>query len=309
MTTIFFKYFHSKPKSEIGTGKPNDQKYFTSDPFDSSLKAKEFLSIPYEPFYQLQIIPQIDDIWNDLWEEIDGGKGEKIRRVWAAFGLHGGAWEMVTSKIFSEGSDKTSLGLTDAGRWSINKTLYSGGYKEKYSTFIEPTEHGKLLDLLKEFLIEYTQDGNNGNLKAPEKGNFKWKIYDDVLGGAQYWRDLDSCIEYTISVLIKEHENIYNGIKLWGAFWKDNNLNWTRTIYKPLEVIIPSFPLIGNDELDQYSFKSFLRCRFDDIRKTLSTKGKLFTENKNKPTDSYDFQLPSPKDWAITQINNDSHYY
>ena len=92
--------------------------------------------------------------------------------------------------------------------------------------------------------------------------------------------------------LIKAHEDIYSGIKLWGVFWEDNGDK--RTFYKPVEVVIPGFPLLTKQEMNipnnSSGLEQFLNDRFDDVRKTLARKS--MSINANKLTENYDIRLP-----------------
>lgn len=284
---MIYKYFPRKPKCEIGNGQ--DQKYFTRNLFDSSVEAKKYLCIPYEPLYRVKAAPYCNFNKN-LWEVFDDSfQNPTERRVWASFGLHGGAWERVTKKIFLEAKKKATMRATHAGHWSIDKIMFTGGHIEEYCTFRKATEHNFILNFLKKFLQNYKDRGMNGEFDETKEG-FQWKMPDDFLGGIFYWRL--HCFEYTISVLIKSCENIYNGIKLWGNFWKDAGEK--RRIYKPIEIKIPGFPLLTEGEVrnSQYSsnFEKFINNRFDDLRIALLKKSILI--NDDKLSESYDVELP-----------------
>ena len=280
-----FKYFPKKPLSEIGDGK--NQKYFTESSFDSAVMAKRYLAIPYEPLYRVRIEPNINS--DRLWEKFEDEREEcKRRRIWASFGLHGGGWEMVTRRKFLKKELRRS---TDAklpkrgysGAWSIDKELLSGGWVDEYSCFKKPTEHDSVDRLLKVFLQGY---------KPGEAEVSGWKVPDDFIGGVFYWRLGD--FEYTISVLIKSFENIYNGVKFWGVFWKDDNNKSKRMVYKPIEIVIPGFPLLKKNELTNLSmskwFEKILNERFTDIREALRWKGSLIS--RDALIESDEIQLP-----------------
>jgi hypothetical protein len=225
---------------------------------------------------------------DDLWEKFEGSvTNETKRRTWAAFGLHGGAWEMVTKQQFFKERVSTT-GVNYAGCWYIDKVLYTGGYIEEYCSFRKATEHDSIFILLKKFLQSYKSRGEKGEFKGKE--GFQWKIPDDFLGGIFYWRLAP--FEYTISVLIKAHEDVYSGLKLWGVFWKDSGDK--RTFYKPVEVVIPGIPLLTKQEINDLnnpsSFEQFLNDRFDDVRKTLVRKS--MSINADRLTENYDIQLP-----------------
>lgn len=281
---MIYKYFPKKPVGIIGNG--HEQKYFTDNTFESAVKAKEYLAIPYEPLYRVKITPS--RYHHDFWEKFEGSiTNETKRRTWAAFGLHGGAWEMVTKQQFLE--EGAEIGGTNyAGCWSIDKVLFTGGYIEEYGSFKKATEHDSMFNLLKQFLQSYKSRGEGGEFEGKE--GFQWKIPDDFLGGIFYWRLAQ--FEYTISVLIKAHEDIYSGIKLWGVFWEDNGDK--RTFYKPVEVVIPGFPLLTKQEMNipnnSSGLEQFLNDRFDDVRKTLARKS--MSINANKLTENYDIRLP-----------------
>jgi hypothetical protein len=285
---MIYKYFPKKPVGIIGNDQ--EQKYFTCNAFESAVIAKEYLAIPYEPLYRVKIIPNRSK--DDIWEKFEGSNitNEKKRRTWAAFGLHGGAWEMITKQKFLEKSQKTKK-TNCAGCWSIDKVLFTGGYIEEYSSFKKATEHDSMFNLLKRFLRFYKSRGDNGEFEGKE--GFQWKVPDDFLGGIFYWR-LNQ-FEYTVSVLIKANEEIYSGIKLWGVFWKDNGDK--RTFYKPVEVVIPGFPLLNNQEIEVSNNSSdlehFLNDRFDDVRETLVKKS--IPIKLNKLTEYYDIILPLNK--------------
>lgn len=282
---MIYKYFPRKPICIIGNG--SEQKYFTENVFQSAVEVKGYLAIPYDPLYRVKIAPHKvhqDDLWEVFEDNIY--QDQKKRRVWAAFGLHGGAWEMVTSQQFSEGNIEVA---NYAGSWYIDKVLFTGGYVEEYSSFKKATEHDSMLNLLKQFLQNYKIRGDRGEF-AESKENFQWKIPDDFIGGIFYFRLQP--FEYTISVLVKKCDDIYNGVKLWGTFWKDNENK--RTVYRPVEVIVPGFPLLTEQEINNSynsnNFKKFLDDRFDDIRKTLAKKSMSIPVDKL--SEGYDIQLP-----------------
>lgn len=283
---MIHKYFPRKPVGIIGSGR--DQKYFTENMFESAIEAKEYLAIPYEPLYRVKITPH-RAYHNNFWEVFEGSiTSQTKRRIWAAFGLHGGAWEMVTKQQFLEETEETIEGANYAGCWSIDKVLFTGGHIEEYSFFKKATEHDSMLDLLKQFLQHYKERGEAGRFGEFKEG-FQWKIPDDFLGGIFYWR-LGS-FEYTISVLVKTSEEFYNGIKLWGVFWEDDG--GKRAVYRPVEAIIPGFPLLMEQEMNNSNsssdFEQFLHDRFDDIRKTLSRKS--LSLHTDRLTESYDITL------------------
>jgi len=116
-----------------------------------------------------------------------------------------------------------------------------------------------------------------------------WKVPDDFIGGVSYWlRDF----EYTISVLVKSYEGIYNGLKFWGVFWKDDKDKKRRRIYKPIEMIIPACPLLKENEVKSSSkqfFKKILRSGFNDIKKILLWK--TLAISKDTLSESYDIEL------------------
>ena len=149
---MVYKYFPRKPGGIVGNGR--NQKYFTENAFESAVEAKEYLAIPYEPLYRVIVNPY-GTYHNNFWEVFEGSiTSQRKRRVWAAFGLHGGAWEMVTKQQFleeNEGSQRRTG--THAGFWSIDKVLYTGGHIDEYSCFRKATEHNLILNLLKQFLV------------------------------------------------------------------------------------------------------------------------------------------------------------
>lgn len=282
---MIYKYFPRKPVGIIGNAR--EQKYFTDNAFESAVEAKEYLAIPYEPLYRVKITPNRSH--HDFWEQFEGSvTNETKRRTWAAFGLHGGAWEMVTKQQFLKETAETE-GTNYAGCWSIDKVLFTGGYIEEYSSFKKATEHDSMLNLLKQFLQSYKSKGEGGKFGEFKEG-FQWKIPADFLGGIFYWRFAQ--FEYTISVLIKAYEDVYSGIKLWGVFWKDDGDK--RTFYKPVEVVIPGFPLLTKQEMNTCNnssgFEQFLNDRFDDVRKTLARKS--MSIKANRLTENYDIRLP-----------------
>lgn len=285
---MIYKYFPRKPTGVIGDQK--NQKYFSDNVFDSAIRAKEYLAIPYEPLYRIAITPYKNN-YNTIWEAFEGSTIDQTkRRVWAAFGRHGGAWEKVTKQQFLENEKNLQKGKgVYAGTWSIDKILYTGGYIEEYCHFRKPTEHNLILNLLKRFLKNYSRRGENQEFGEIKEG-FQWKIRDDFLGGIFYW--VANQFKYTISVLVKAHEKFYNGLKFWGVFWKDGDNK--RKVYKPVEVIVPGFPLIEEGDLadtqNSSDFEIFLDSKFGDIRKTLVEKSKLILQDKI--SENYDIQLP-----------------
>lgn len=285
---MIYKYFPKKPVGIIGDG--HNQKYFTENAFESAVEAKEFLAIPYEPLYRIIISPHAT-YRDNPWEVFEGSvRSETKRRVWAAFGRHGGAWEMVTKQQFSE-RNENNQGRTRAyaGFWSIDKILYTGGYIEEYSCFKKATEHNIMLNLLKQFLQNYKKRGDAGDFGETKEG-FQWKIPDEFLGGIFYW--VLRPFEYTISVLVKTQEEFYNGVRFWGIFWEDKGDR--RTAYRPIEVVIPGFPLLTEREMcssnKSSDFEQFLHDRFDDVRKTLVRKSMPITPDR--VSESYDIQFP-----------------
>lgn len=276
-----FKYFATKPRGDIGDGR--DQKYFTENFFDSAVMAKRYLAVPYEPLYRVKIGSFIDI--GRLKEKIKGRK-EKDGRVWASFGLPGGGWEMVTSRIFlskkaQRNSNIRAVKTGYAGVWSIDKELLSGGHTDEYGCPIRTTEHDSIIHLLEGFL---------GRYEPPEGAKISgWKVPDDFIGGVSYWKLGD--FEYTISVLVKSREGIYNGLKFWGVFWKDNKNR--RTLYKPIEMAVPGFPLLKENEVKNSSkskwFEKILRDGFDDIREVL--RWKTLAISRDTLSESYDIEL------------------
>ncbi len=266
---MIYKYFQREPKQIIGGGRPH---YFTKKELESSVEAKEYNAIPYEPLYRIKITPSE----RIHWEEFEGGQIE--RRVWAAFGRHGGGWEMKTGQQFLMETQKQTENNCYAGCWILDKQLISGGYREEYGSFTDNgMKHGLILNLLEEIFKTYSDKGDSGDLKHREKskGTFQWKIPDDSIGGILYWKMKD--LEYTISVLIKSCENVYNGLKFWGVFWKDNSNNNKRELYKPVEVVIPGFPLFTDNDIKSNNmswFKEVLHKGFDDIGEILGRKSK-----------------------------------
>lgn len=278
-----FKYFPRRPPDEIGDGQ--NQKYFTENSFGSAVMAKRYLAIPYEPLYRVKIEPFIDI--DRLKEKIKGRK-EKEGRVWASFGLPGGGWEIATSKIFLSNESQRNSNIRAvkagyAGVWSLDKELLSGGYMDEYCSFTKAieTEHDSIVRLLKGFLQRY---------KPPEGVEISgWKVPDDFIGGVFYWWLRD--FEYTISVLVKSYEGIYNGLKLWGVFWKDDKDKNRRSIYKPIEMTVPGFPLLKENEVksSSKSFEKILRGGFNDIKKVLGWK--TLAISRDTLSESYDIEL------------------
>lgn len=284
---MIYKYFPKKPVGIIGNG--HEQKYFTDNTFESAVKAKEYLAIPYEPLYRVKITP--GRYHHDFWEKFEGSiTNETKRRTWAAFGLHGGAWEMVTKQQFlAEGAE---IGGTNyAGCWSIDKVLFTGGYIEEYGSFKKATEHDSMFNLLKQFLQSYKSRGEGVNLKERKAFNGKSLMIFQV----EYFTGDQLNLNILFQYLIKAHEDIYSGIKLWGVFWEDNGDK--RTFYKPVEVVIPGFPLLTKQEMNipnnSSGLEQFLNDRFDDVRKTLARKS--MSINANKLTENYDIRLPQKK--------------
>jgi len=284
---MIYKYF---PRKHVGIiGNRHEQKYFTNNAFESAVEAKEYLAVPYEPLYRVKITLHRTNHHN-FGEVFEGSiTNQTKRRIWSAFGLHGGAWEMVTKQQFLDETAGTIKETSYAGNWSIDKVLFTGGYIEEYSSFRKAIEHDSILSLLKQFLQSYKKRGEDGEFGEFKEG-FQWKIPDDFLGGIFYWR-IDQ-FEYTISVLIKAHEDGYSGIKLWGVFWKDNGDK--RTFYKPVEVVIPGFPLLTEQDIKNSNrssdFEQFLQFRFDDVRKILARKS--ISIYVDRLTENYDIQLP-----------------
>ena len=296
-----FKYFPTKPRGRIGNGyKP---KYFTENSFDSAVMAKRYLAVPYEPLYRVKIKPDMDP--DKLWEEFEGGsKGEVERRVWASFGLHGGGWERQTRQKFLKKESRRGVNTRlskggYSGVWSIDKELLSGGYMDEYSGYSKTTEYGSITSLLKMFLQSYKQmflesyKGRNEKF-IKEAGNFRWKVPDDFMGGVFYWKIKP--FEYTISVQFKICEDICNGIKFWGVFWKDGKNR--RTLYKPIEMTVPGFPLLKKHEIRNSSpewFKDFLNDNFNSIREALVDKVVAILKQAMVPrgvlVESYDIRL------------------
>jgi len=276
-----FKYFPTKPRGDIGNGK--EQKYFTENSFDSAIMAKRYLAVPYEPLYRVKIESFIDI--GRLKEKIKGRK-EKDGRVWASFGLHGGGWEMVTSRIFlsnelQRNSNIRAVKAGHAGVWSLDKELLSGGHTDEYGCPIRTTEHDSIVHLLKGFLRRY---------EPPEGAEISgWKVPDDFIGGVFYWWLRD--FEYTISVLVKSYEGIYNGLKFWGVFWKDDKDKNRRSVYKPIEMIIPGFPLLKENEVKSSpkSFEKILSDGFNDIKEVL--RWKTLAVSRDTLSESYDIEL------------------
>ncbi|MBM3957664.1 MAG: hypothetical protein FJ313_06385, partial [Gemmatimonadetes bacterium] len=182
-----YKYLPRKPGSVIGDG--TSQKYFSESAFASSLEASQYLSVPYEPAYRVKI----DDLWLEpdeegLWEVFAGSATrETRRRVWAAFGLHGGAWERVTSKQFLGETEMEHRREGYAGRWSVDCILPTGGFIGEYSSFLLPTEHDFLASLLTRFLRQHKSRGEAGEFGEFKEG-FQWKVPDDLVGGIFYFK-------------------------------------------------------------------------------------------------------------------------
>ena len=122
------------------------------------------------------------------------------------------------------------------------------------------------------------------------KEGFQWKIPDDFLGGIFYW--VLHPFEYTISVLVKAHEEFYSGVKVWGVFWKDDGNK--RAVYRSVEVVIPGFPLLTEQEMSSSNnssdFEQFLHDRFDNIRTTSVRKS--MSIHVDRLSENYDIQLP-----------------
>ena len=263
-----YKYFPFHPNRPIGGG--NSQTYYTYSEIDSAYRAREFLAVPYEPLCRVVIDPALPD--DDIFEEFDGDRqSDKIRRIWAAFSLIGGATEMVTKKIFNPPENSDYDSEEDAsGNWSIDHELPTGGTYDEFSSFTRMSiEHDLVINLFR----------NVGLRTFGEIEGVDWKTLDDLPGLIIHWSGIEN-FEYSISVLAKCPDGIINGLKFWGVFWKDYKVfdNTVRQIYKPIEIKIPGYPIKKRSNIEDpddpayNDFSNFINLKYEELRRTLEAK-------------------------------------
>ena len=284
---MIYKYSNYRPRGIMGDG--INQRYFTNIGYGSSYEAMAYNAIPYEPIYRTKILLKNNNDSNFGDPFPDEVPQSKIRKVWAAFGLHGGGYEMIDKGIYVPIEDPTIIHPDHAGSWAIDKELSTGGYRDEYATFIKKTTtiHGKLYQLLQEVLTKFK---NTLLERGDPKRDVKFKMLEDILGGSIYYKIND--FEYTISILAKANEFVCNGLRIWGVFWQDEYDK--RKIFKFIEYRIPGYPLFGDKEFDnsypRNEFMAFIEKRFDDLKSCLY--GKSQTLRRESTEYSY-VQFPS----------------
>lgn len=100
---MFYKYLPCLRLTQQTLGNPRGvggQSYYTDSLLNSAPLARQSLALPYEPLYRLQVNTPADG-----WEPFEGRpleEGATPRRVWAAFGQPGGAFERATKRTFAQ---------------------------------------------------------------------------------------------------------------------------------------------------------------------------------------------------------------
>jgi hypothetical protein len=220
---------------------------FSDTLFRSAPLARQQLALPYEPACRLAV-SQADWL---LFPEV----GTTRRRVWAAFGQPGGAFEMSSSSRFQE----LTLGAIPRGpfhhgleSWMLDSSLPSGGTVDEYCSVLDPREQPAALDLVELFAataMEYAAELGRTEEQAAAK------VIDDTIPAAcVYWRR--DPLEYSVSVTARVRGEHLNGLRFWAVFWSDDEVRGVRWLYKPLEILAPGIVVTRLVELEPGSEQS-----------------------------------------------------
>lgn len=242
---IYNKYrFRALP-----AGRPfSDSKgtYLTNFRSDSEIEASNFLAIPYRPLFRYSI-KRLLPLKTLL---LDYGRGTLRRRIWAAFGKHGGAWEFQSKANFVPPGARAAI--TDGGRYRFNREYPNGGISDEFATFVPDwdTLHGAISTYT--IVAGAIRSGSvRSEISRAEAGNVESmdvKIPEDFPGGVVYWTRGD--VEFTVSFLIQKNEKYDVAVRLWGSVWHDE-IRSTAIRRHFVEPIVTTVPGIAGIPLDR----------------------------------------------------------
>ena len=210
--------------------------YVSINRFRDAIAAMQYLAVPYSPLLRLKLVanstspPALAFKPFQKHGRADGFTVDRdqMRRVWPAFGRHGGAWERVL--VGGHGVDRER----DTGwQWSTtDSALTLPPHRISEGKFIRDTEWDTLSDWLLTIvrLIATApaggQDENDfegGFNQSPEDAVLDFKPAGHVAGGVLRFLYAAAKFEYTISFLadFDRDDKWLIGLRLWGAIWRD----------------------------------------------------------------------------------------
>ncbi len=230
--------------------------YLTTNEFDSSDKAQDYLSITYSPKYEC--VFRIDGMDRNKIELRNPYLGNEPTRIWPAFGKPGGGCEIILTK--------GKLKYT-----AVKEKFPYGGKTDPFHYDRAQTDKifanelvQKLYDWLKGRKNEVNHDKEIG-----------YKILDGC-GVIINWIGIPSHKFYTISCAYKESKN-KNSVKLrfWGYVWYDKHDKIEeRVLYKPVIRDIT------------------LSCGIKDLIKKINQHQDPFTNIENTLSEVHDCLIP-----------------
>jgi len=242
-----FRYPARLPERTFGG--LGQQLHYTDALFRSAPAARQFLALPYEPLCRLAVS-------HARWERLEGGDMRR-RRVWAAFGQPGGAFELASSARFQELELRGVVGAPSppgTESWLLEEVLPTGGSTDEYCTIRPASEPGSLVDLVQ--IINATVAEFAVSISETEAFADSKTIADSIAAGVVYWRRERQ--EYTLSVTARVHGDYLSGLKFWAVLWTEDERRGLRHLCKPIELLAPGVIVARIDEFAPYSTQSGL---------------------------------------------------
>ncbi|NLE22568.1 MAG: hypothetical protein GX624_07305 [Actinobacteria bacterium] len=252
-----FRYPARLPRGSFGG--LGGQLCFSDALFRSAPLARQLLGLPYEPVCRLAVS-------NAGWEAFPGGATTR-RRAWAAFGQPGGAFEMASSRRFHE------RGSRGAARWQLDEPMPTGGGSDEFCSVSSPDERGGFVELVRlmaataiEFAAAVSESGTPATAKI---------VDERVAAAVVHWTE--GAFEHSLSVSARVHGEYLNGLRFWGAFWRDDERLRVRHLSKPLVLTAPGAVVARLSRLEAYSWQSDLVMtvvweQLEALRRLLSRK-------------------------------------
>src|SRR5438876_3486035 len=184
--------------------------YLTINQFSSAEEAHRYLAITYTPKFEMNFEVEPEEQRRIILVNPQGG--HKWTRIWPAFGLHGGAWELILTKGELQASRK-------------EQRFPEGG---KFDAYVaeSATSDKILVSSVATSFLEWLRRRKE---EVPGLGGGPWYKVLDGVGVISAWFGLPSAKFYSMSCSYrKEDDESALMLKFWGYVWRDNEDNSRR---------------------------------------------------------------------------------